>query len=98
MDIYLLSERPAALKEAFSPLSKAKLPLAKAQKPPREAKYPPKEAKTPIEEAFSVSMDGDFPSSAAIFPCRGGRQRLAGGVWPGERAARTDRHHLRGSR
>jgi hypothetical protein len=67
MDISLLSERPGALKEAFSPPSTAKLPLAKAQKPPREAKYPPKEAKTPIEEAFSVSMERDFPSSAAIW-------------------------------
>jgi hypothetical protein len=71
MEISLLSEAPSAPGEAFSPTLKAKSPLAKAQKPPREGKYPSKEAKTPIEEAFSVSMVRDFPSSAAIFPCRG---------------------------
>jgi hypothetical protein len=80
MEISLLSEAPNAPGEAFSPTSKAKLPLAKAQKPAREAKYPPKEVKTPIEEALSVSMDRDFPFSAAICPCRDAararRQRL----------------------
>src|SRR6185503_9149812 len=52
IDIYPLSERPGALKEAVSPLSKAKLPLEEAQKPPREGKYPLQEARHLLRGCF----------------------------------------------
>ena len=107
IDIYPLSARPSALKEAFSPLSRAKSPLATAQKPPREGKYPLQEARHLLRRCFllpwidiSLLSEAQNAPSGAFSPTFGGKIASGEGSKAGPRgkisSQRGENTYLRG--